>query len=83
MSSFQGPPGTHFVSVPEARGKKHAEKVVQKTPQREGEFRPEIGRNGHFGDLGPSWGLDGGPDSQNNQKDLQNHTRDTQIQQKN
>ncbi len=52
-------------------------------PKREGEFRPEIGRNGHFWDLGPSWGLDVGPDSQNHQNDIQNHTRDTQIQPQN
>ncbi len=43
-------------------------------------IHPEICRNTHFGDLGPSWGLDGGPDSQNHQNQLQNHTGDIQIQ---
>ena len=43
---------------------------------------PEISENGHFRDLGPSWGLDGGPDSQNYQNDLPNDPWDTQIQQK-
>ena len=38
---------------------------------------------GHpFGDLGLSWGPDGGPDSQNSQNDLQNDPRDIQISQK-
>ena len=34
---------------------------------------------GHFGDLGPSWGLDGGPESQNDQNDIQDDPRDTQM----
>ncbi len=42
----------------------------------------QIFPNGHFGDLGLSWGPDGGPDSQNYKNDLQNASRDTQISQK-
>ena len=58
-------------------------KGAPKAPQRDYLFVPEIGENGHFRDLGPSWGLDGGPDSQNYQNDLPNDPWDTQIQQTN
>ncbi len=51
--------------------------MPQKPPKRDYFFVPEICQNGHFGDLGLSWGLDGGPDSQNHQNDLKNYLTST------
>ncbi len=51
-------------------------KVDGNNPQGQG-----ISENGYFRDLGPSWGLEGGLDSQNYQNYVQNDPRDTQIRQ--
>ncbi len=72
-----------FFSVPEAPNKKKCRKGAPKASQKELLVRAENLSKWTFGDLGPSWGLDGGPDSQNYQNDLPNDPWDTQIQQQN
>ncbi len=55
--------------------KKQCRKGGPKALQKGLLFRPEICKNAFLWDLEPSWGLDGGPDSQNHQNYLQNNQK--------
>ncbi len=66
-----------FFSVPEAPNKKKCRKGAPKASQKELLVRAENLSKWTFGDLGPSWGLDGGPDGQNRQNNSQNYKQST------
>ncbi len=59
--------------------KKQCRKGGPKALQKGLLFRPEICKNAFLWDLEPSWGLDGGPDSQNHQNDLPNYQKSTYV----
>ena len=87
-ASFEAVCVTHFILAPGARGREgrspgpgtiSARSARSADVCQSGVSSQRGIKIGHFGDLGPSCGLDGGPESQNYPNDIQNDFHDAQI----